>query len=133
MDVLQVEAQYGLRLPRSHVLCLEDLADSIHEACDFLLLESEVELLSFVHVNEFLHRPDKWNRWPAHLVAFASNGCGDYFAYDLRSHPLTIIYLDPSATPEEALSSSDPLTFQSFDHWRSYQLELHKRVVSSDE
>mgnify|MGYP001545754790 CR=1 FL=1 len=133
MDVSQVEAKYGLQLPRSHVLCLADPADPIHGACDFLLLESSVELLSLVHVNEFLRRPDKWNRWPAHLVAFASNGCGDYFAYDLRSPALTIVYLDPSAPPEEALSSSDRLTFQSFDHWRSHQLELYMRVVSSHE
>jgi hypothetical protein len=51
------------------------------------------------------------------LVAFASNGCGDYFAYDLRSDPPRIIYTDPDCTVAENLAAEDKLEYGSFDEW----------------
>jgi hypothetical protein len=92
----------------AHRRALLDLADPIHEACDFLLPSSEYELLRLVHVNEFLHaRP--WDPWPELLVAFASSGRGDYFAYDLRELTAIVLYLDPDRTIAENLQTTDKL------------------------
>ena len=94
-----------------------DPADPIHEWCDFLVPDSPYELLRWVGANEFLHAPGHWNRWPVFLVAFASNGCGDYFAYDLRSDPPRIIYMDPDCTVAENLAAEDKQEYGSFDEW----------------
>ena len=128
MDVFEIKARYGLRLPSAHVRCLLDATDLIHQACDFLCLTSEHDLLDFGKVNTRLHEPGRWNAWPPYLVAFASNGCGDYFAYDTRSDPPTIVYIDPLETPEESLSSPDPLTYKTFEEWHASRLELHAEL-----
>ena len=94
-----------------------DPADPIHDACDFLVPDSPYELLRWVDVNEFLHTPDHWNRWPQFLVAFASNGCGDYYAYDTRSEPPKIIYMDPDNMVDENLVKTDGLEFATFEAW----------------
>ena len=97
--------------------------DPIHDACDFLVPTSPHELLDIVKVNEFLHRPTNWNSWPAFLVAFASNGCGDYFAYDLRGAEVLIRYIDPGYTIEEILHADDQFVFDSFEAWYRYKVE----------
>jgi hypothetical protein len=122
MDISQIEALFGLRLPELHVRALLDLSDPIHEACDFLVLESEYELLRFDAVNAYLRDRGRWNPWPEHLVAFASNGCGDYFAYDLRSVPPLIIYIDPYVTVQKNLEAPDKLIYRTFDEWREAKL-----------
>jgi hypothetical protein len=78
-----------------------------------------------VGVNEFLHAADNWNRWPSFLVAFASNGCGDYFAYDIRTEPAKIIYMDPDKTVDENLSKTDGFEFDTFETW--YEMKLGQR------
>jgi hypothetical protein len=107
-------------LPADHLLKMRDLSDQIHLACDFLLLESQHELLRINHVNDSLHRPDRGDPWPDFLLAFASNGCGDYYAYDLRTTPSIIRYMDPDQTVEENLRlSRDRLRLDSFADWCS--------------
>lgn len=99
-----------------------DPSDPIHEACDFLVPDSPYELLRWVDVNDFLHAADHWNRWPTFLVAFASNGCADYFAYDLRSEPPRIIYMDPDLTIGENIEAEDKLEYESFENWYKSRL-----------
>jgi hypothetical protein len=127
MDASQVKARLGMDLPGSHLQALLDARDPIHEACDFLVFESDHQLLRFDTVNAFLHSPDGADPWPEHLVAFASNGCGDYFAYDLRSNPLAIVYIDPDLTVRENLSAPDRLRYASFDEWRDAKLASRSR------
>jgi hypothetical protein len=52
MDVLEIRDRYGLSLPPLHVHCLLDPTAPIHEACEFLLLVSEHDLLDFENVNK---------------------------------------------------------------------------------
>jgi hypothetical protein len=117
VELAEVEQRLGLKLPERHRQAVLDLADPIHEACDFLLHRSPHEGLRLVAVNELLHAPERPDPWPDFLVAFASNGCGDYFAYDLRRPPATILYLDPDRTVAENLLATDKLEYESFEAW----------------
>jgi hypothetical protein len=125
MELAAVEARLGLTFPEQHRRALLGPSDPIHEACDFLLPSSPYEGLRLVEVNELLHDPSRWDRWPAFLVAFASNGCGDYFAYDLRRQPPDIVYIDPDRTIEENLGAENKLVFSSFEAW--YQQRRTRR------
>lgn len=117
MELAEAEAQLNITFPERHQRAMLDAADPIHDACDFLVPSSPYELLRLVVVNDFLHASHTWNCWPTFLVAFASNGCGDYFAYDLRSQPPRIIYIDPDLTVEENLAAEDRLEYESFEEW----------------
>lgn len=117
MDLSEIETRLELTFPPRHRQAMSDDTDPIHEACDFLVPSSRYELLRIIDVNEFLHRPKDWNCWPTYLVAFASNGCGDYFAYDLRAVPMRIVYMDPCRTVDENLTEDDRLEFDCFEDW----------------
>ncbi len=117
MELAEAETRLGIRLPDRHRQAMLDAADPIHESCDFLVPDSPYKFLRWVRVNEFLHADDHWNPWPSFLVAFASNGCGDYFAHDLRSQPPRIIYMDPDFTVAENLAAEDKLEYESFERW----------------
>lgn len=129
MRIDEAETRLGLKLPLRHREALLDLTNPIHDACDFLLLESPHPLLRIVDVNEDLHDPGRWNRWPEYLVGFASNGCGDYFAYDARSAPYRIHYIDPLETVEESITrgEAEGFTFADFDAWHRYLIESRSR------
>jgi hypothetical protein len=117
MELSEIENRLAMTFPPRHKQAMADSTDLVHEACDFLVPSSPYELLRLVEVNDFLHAMDNGNRWPAFLVAFASNGCGDYFAYDLRTEPPKIIYMDPDRTVDENLSNRERLEYSSFEDW----------------
>jgi hypothetical protein len=122
MELEQAEAQLSISLPNRHRQAMLDSSDPIHDACDFLVPDSPYELLRWAEVNEYLHAA---GNWPPFLVAFASNGCGDYFAYDIRQKPTRIIYIDPDRTVEENLCEEDKLEYDSFESW--YESRFRKR------
>lgn len=124
MELDQAESRLGLTLSERHRRAMLDPADPIHDACDFLVPDSPHALLRWVEVNEFLHAADPRNRWPAFLIAFASNGCGDFFAYDTRVQPPKVIYVDPDRTVDENLAAMDDFEFPSFEAWYAMKLEL---------
>jgi hypothetical protein len=117
MDLAHAEARPRITLPERHRQAMQDASDPVHEWCDFLVPESLHSLLRWVEVNELLHAADSLSCWPSFLVAFASNGCGDYFAYDLRSKPSGVVYVDPDDTIEENLTAEDRLVYGSFEEW----------------
>ena len=116
MELDQAESRLGMTLSERHREAMLDPADPIHDTCDFLVLDSPYELLRWIDLNEFLHAAGRWNRWPAFLVAFASNGCGDYFAYDIRLKPPKIIYVDPDITVDENLAKTDGFDLRPSKH-----------------
>lgn len=124
MTIDAIEAHFGTPFPERHRRAFLDPEEPIHEACDFLLPSSPYSGLQLVGINEFLHHahPDPW---PVFLLAFASNGCGDYFAYDLRSSPPIIVYIDPDHTVAENLASGDMLWYPGFASW--YAAKIQRR------
>ena len=122
MELAAAEAQLGVLLPVRHRQAMLDPADPIHEAYDFLVLASPFELLRWVEVNESLHAPNQWNSWPRFVVAFASNGCGDYFDYDTRTEPYRVYYIGPEFTVSQAIATceAEGFVFSNFDDWYSY-------------
>jgi hypothetical protein len=112
-----LEARFGLMFPAAHRVAMLDPEDPIHELCDFLVPDSKARLLRFEPVNEQLHSDAHHDPWPDFLVAIASNGCGDYFAYDLRSAGQEIVYIDPDYSVEENLTAEDKWVFGSFEDW----------------
>jgi hypothetical protein len=111
--------------PEQHQRVMHDATDPVHRACDFLVQSPDNRGLDLVAVNEWLHSRQVASPWPPFLVAFASNGCGDYFAYDMRQSPASIIYIDPDATPEENLADPEALRYSDFAEWYESQLERY--------
>jgi hypothetical protein len=111
--------------PEQHQRVMQDVTDPIHQACDFFVQSSDNRSLDLVAVNQWLHSHQVWAPWPDFLVAFASNGCGDYFAYDLRQSSPPIIYIGPDGTPEEQLTDPESLRYSSFDAWYKSMLERY--------
>lgn len=118
----ELQKQFRITFPELHVRALLNTNDPIHEACDFLLSDSPHRSFDIAKMNSSL-RENEYDPWPDFLVAFASNGCGDYFAYDLRSEPPTVIYIDPDDTVIDNLASDDQLTYSKFDSWYAEQIE----------
>lgn len=108
----------------AHLAVMQDPDDRVHDACDFLILDSPYPLLQVDHVNDSLHGPARVDPWPPFLVAFASNGCGDYYAYDFRTEPPVIRYVDPDKSIEENLRlSRDNVRFASFSDWYAHKVK----------
>ena len=130
MKLDAIEDYFGIRFPDRHRQAFLDAADPIHDASDFLVPSTPYPGLDIVQVNDCLRTPP--NAWPVFLVAFASNGCGDYFAYDLRNSPEHIIYIDPDLTVDENLASDDKLQYDSFACWHAAKLQRHKASKAND-
>jgi hypothetical protein len=123
MDIAALEAHFGVSFPQRHREAWANRSDPIHDACHFLVPASPNRLLHLTQTNQRLHAADSPNRWPAFLVAFATAGCGDYFAYDTRTTPMRVVYIDPIGTPEDNLANSDgTLDFADFDLWYRWKL-----------
>ena len=125
MKLCDIEKQLRIAFPLRHKKAMADDTDPVHEACDFLVPTSQYKGLLLLNVNDFLHDPQTMNRWPDFLIAFASNGCGDYFAYDTRTEPAKIIYMDPDKTVAANLEKTDGFEFDTFEGW--YEMKVGQR------
>ena len=118
--ISEIEREFDFEFPEAHISAMLNESDRIHDACDFLKHSSRYEGLLFRDANAFLRDVSDWPNW---LVAFASNGCGDYFAYDVRQKPYRVVYIDPDKTIEENMNSDDKFEFGSFSHWYIYVVQ----------
>lgn len=105
------------RFPERHRRAMRDALDPIHRACDFYVPPEENSTRNVVALNEWVHSDKFWAPWPEYLVAFASEGCGDYYAYDLRSSLPKIVHLGGELPPEEDLQEPENIAGQIFDEW----------------
>lgn len=125
MTVDELETYLGIVFPLRHRAALLDPTDPIHEATDFLVPSSPYESLDFAGVHRFLHHSEH-NAWPSFLIAIASNGCGDYFAYDLRTSDYRVIYIDPDLSVTENLESEDRLEYPTFEVWYAAKVQRYR-------
>jgi len=112
------------QFPDQHKRAMSDNADPIHRACDFYVPSSIDPTRDIAALNRRLRSggEESWP-WPEFLVAFASNGCGDYFAYDTRQTPAPIVYIGPEDPPEEQLVGPDALRYKTFAEWYDSKVE----------
>jgi predicted RNA-binding Zn-ribbon protein involved in translation (DUF1610 family) len=122
MELFEVENRLKFKFPERHRQAILDSNDPIHEACDFLALSGGPHG-DILPTNEWIHSSEFGDPWPDFLIAFASDGCGDYFAYDARRIPATIIYIDPDRPVKENLQSSDQLCYTTFEEWYESTME----------
>ena len=127
MTLEQIESLYGFKFPERHRKDLEDLSDPIHGAVEFLF-PNDSGVREFVERNEWL-RSD-WKKAGANIVAFATQGCGDYFAYDISKTPYRVFTIDPTWTAAESLAAEmdcedEP---EDYDQWRKRVWRIHEEV-----
>ena len=129
-ELANIELSYGIPIPERLGKALLDPNDPIHR-CSTLLTASDNPLLDAASVNAHL-RSIEWKEWPDHLVAFATNECGDYFAFNTRETPYRIYYIGPTDTVPEAIESCDEegFNFNGFDDW--YEHEITDRQTDSE-
>jgi hypothetical protein len=122
LSVDDIEARLGIEFPASHRRALLNASDPIHKRTVLLMPEGN-ECESILKVYEFL-RQVEWKGWPSHLLAFATNECGDYFAYDTREKPYRVYYIDPIGTVEESVSECERegFVFSDFDDWYRHKM-----------
>ena len=121
MDISDIETEFGFNFPLPHREDLQDLSSPIHDACDFLIPDG-LGSLDFAKVNRLL-RSESHQGWVDRYVAFASNGCGDYYAYDTFTRPYSVIYVDPMD-----LVADSSVSAKHYDEWREEQLQLASEV-----
>ncbi|HEY3760878.1 MAG TPA: SMI1/KNR4 family protein [Verrucomicrobiae bacterium] len=128
MELSEVEAKLKFAFPDRHRQALLNPNDPIHELCAFLVIsDSDTLYQNICRKNEWLHSSDFNDPWPNFLIAFASNQSGDYFAYDTRKSPVSIVYIDPDKTVEENLQDEEALWYNTFEQWyKSYTMKLPK-------
>jgi len=113
MELHEIESRLKFVFPARHRQALLDPGDRIHEACEFLALsDADNQHNDILRENEWIHSSDFGDPWPEFLIAFASKGCGDYFAYDTQQNPASIMYIDPDNYVEENLQASDKLVLR---------------------
>ena len=88
LSINVIESVLQTRLPERHRAALLDPHDPVHD-CIELLGTDEGNHNNIVATNKDL-RSIEWKEWPEHLIAFATRGCGDFFAYDMRVEPYCV-------------------------------------------
>jgi SMI1 / KNR4 family (SUKH-1) len=122
LSVDEIEARLRIRLPIRHRAALLDPLDPVHGRRLLLTAEGN-EVSNIFEINRDILALD-WKEWPEHLIAFATNGCGDYFAYDTRSEPYRVYYVGPTDSAPEAIAicEKEGFLFDCFDDWYTYVL-----------
>jgi hypothetical protein len=117
-----IETRFGIALPSRYRVALLDPSDRIHQKTQLLTPDGEAGQSIFA-INADMRSLD-WKQWPDYLVAFAHNGCGDYFAFDTRSVPYRVYYIDPLETARESIAGCDDegYVFESFDDWYEHEI-----------
>jgi hypothetical protein len=120
----ELEQHIKIQWPDQFKKALIDPSDPIH-AHTTLLVPDKVGLQNIFEANERM-RAYEWKQWPDWLMAFATNECGDYFAFDTRALPYRIFYIDPIGSVAESIASCEQegFVFGDFSAWYEYEISL---------
>ncbi len=118
-----IETRLGIALPPRHRAALVDMSDPIHTQAHLLTAMGN---RSIFKINADM-RAENWKNWPDYLVAFATNECGDYFAYDTRTIPYRVYYIGPTETVPEGVAACtrEGFIFETFDDWYTNKITQH--------
>ena len=109
--VAGAERALGRPLPRAFVSFTQALAGRFLPGVEVFRLAPEVDdHRNLVEVNLRWRSPRRGCGLPADLVAFAPDGAGDLFCFDLRggSDDPPVVLWDPMLDPEQNLADLDP-------------------------
>lgn len=125
-DLAATERALGRPLPTPFVTFQQLLAGRILPGVDVLRLSRAIdESRNLVEVNLRWRSPRHGCGLPADVVAFAPDGAGDLFCFDLRggaSDPPIVLW-DPSIDPDQNLADLRP-HFATFVEWLEAELDL---------
>lgn len=124
--VADAERALGRPLPRAFVSFIQALAGRCLPGVEVFQLAPQVpELRNLVEVNLRWRSPRHGCGLPADLIAFAPDGAGDLFCFDLReeTEDPPIVLWDPMLDAEQNLADLDP-HFATFVEWLEAELDL---------
>lgn len=121
-DLAAIEDRFGVPLPEKMRAALVNPEDPIHKRA-LLLTASDNPLQDAKFVNDDL-KSSAWKQWPEHFKAFATNECGDYFAFDTSQSPYRVYYVGPEESVPEAIAGCEEegFVFDCFDSWYSRKI-----------
>ena len=127
MTLEQIESVYGFQFPDRHRKDLEDRSNQIHSAVEFLFPD-DPGIRDFVKCNEKLR--SGWKKAGVNVVAFATQGCGDFFAYDISKTPYQVFVIDPTWDVPESLAAATAQEngLEEYDEWRERIWQIHEEV-----
>ncbi|MDJ0710804.1 MAG: hypothetical protein QNJ14_10455 [Woeseiaceae bacterium] len=125
MTIEDVERELEFTFPLPHRRDIENADDRIHIACEYLLPDGPGRQ-DFLEANRYL-RKESWQGWEKPYVAFASQGCGDWFAYDTSIIPYKIFYVDPTERVKDAAAKSGEgtLVLATYEAWKECTLQTY--------
>ncbi|MEO0345714.1 MAG: hypothetical protein AAF229_05605 [Pseudomonadota bacterium] len=132
MTLEQIESLYGFQFPDRHRKDLEDRSSPIHSAVEFLFPD-DPGIRDFVRCNEELR--SGWKKAGVNVVAFATQGCGDFHAYDISETPYQVFVIDPTSDVAESLAAAiaQENALERYDEWRERIWEIHEEVEADFE
>jgi SMI1/KNR4 family protein SUKH-1 len=112
-DIETAESRLGFTFPRAYRQFVLQPDIEIIKKLPSPLWFVRHRSLGILDVNTSLRRR-AFRPYPEHLIAFATNECGDYFCFDRETG--RIIYIDPDTSIEDNLERNE-LVFDSFESW----------------
>jgi len=112
-DIEAVEAQLELAFPESYRRFVKNPDIEVIKKLPSLLWFVRHSYMGILDANALLRGSD-FEPYPDHLIAFATNECGDFYCFDRDTG--RIVYIDPDYSIEENLGSNE-LVFDSFEQW----------------
>jgi len=117
-EIATVEATLGFSFPDDYKRFIRKPYIEVIKKLPSLLLFVRHNSVGIIETNNRLRKRD-FSPFPARLVAFATNECGDYFCFD--RHTGRIVYIDPDYPIDENLKSVE-LVYDSFERWMEERL-----------
>lgn len=118
-DLQSVEAKFGFVFPEVYRRFVESPDIETIQRLPALLWFVRYSSVGIFEVNAELRGRD-FQPYPDHLIAFATNECGDYFCFDRDTG--RVVYIDPECSIEENLMSGE-LVCDSFGQWVASHLK----------